>query len=61
MQDLCISAIVQTLFSKCEPNSQKTVDLFTFTKEILDGKLHILWRSVFLSSYNPYSPFKGLY
>ena len=25
------------------PNPQETADLVTFTKEILNGKLHFLW------------------
>ena len=28
------------------PNPQETVDLVTFTEEILDGKLNFLWSAV---------------
>ena len=28
------------------PNTQETVDLVTFTEEILDRKLHFLWSDV---------------
>ena len=33
---------VKDIFTKIEPNTQFSGDFFTFTKEVLDGKLHVL-------------------
>ena len=33
---------IMDFFSKCKPNPQKTADILTFTKELLNGKLQFL-------------------
>ena len=37
-----IKSYLNKFFSRCKENPQETADLFTFTKEFINGKLHFL-------------------